>query len=140
MSCRLYQNELSAYLDGELPAARKARLEGHLRVCPHCQGELHELSGISHYLRAASHQLTVSQDFDQRVLRAVGSFQVSGRMQRRKSLTRPLVIVAIVLLALYGMIQHFLSNPVPPRQLAPQPAAAGAFVTPGAPLDREERK
>jgi len=47
MTCRVHEDELSAYLDGELPAARRARLEAHLRVCPHCQGELQELSGIS---------------------------------------------------------------------------------------------
>ena len=132
MTCRLYENELSAYLDGELPATRKARLEAHLRVCPHCQGELQELSGISHYIRAASQGLRVSQDFDQRVLRAVTSYQVVARvMHRRRSLVRPLIAVAIVLLALLGMVQHFLLDR--PTQPLPQPSAAGAVVSPPAP-------
>jgi len=132
VTCRLYENELSAYLDGELPAARKARLEAHLRVCPHCQGELQELSGISHYIRAASQELRVSQDFDQRVLRAVTSYQVVARVQhRRRSLVRPLIAVAIGLLALLGMAQHFLLDH--PAQPLPQPSAAGAMVSPAAP-------
>jgi anti-sigma factor RsiW len=132
VSCRLYENELSAYLDGELPAARKARLEAHLRVCPHCQGELQELSGISRYIRAASQSLRISQDFDQRVLRAVTSYQVAALVhRRRRSLVRPLIVVAVVLLALLGMVQHFLWER--PAQPLPQPSAAAAVVAPAAP-------
>jgi anti-sigma factor RsiW len=132
MTCRVHEDELSAYLDGELPAARRARLEAHLRVCPHCQGELQELSGISRYIRAASQQLRVSQEFDQRVLRAVTSYQVAARVQRQqRSLLRPLIAIAIVLLALLGMAQHFLFQR-PPSPL-PQPSAAGAMVSPAAP-------
>jgi anti-sigma factor RsiW len=133
VTCRLYQNELSAYMDGELPGTRIARLEAHLRVCPHCQGELQEMTGISTYIRAASHQLTVSQDFDQRVLRAVTSYQVGRRVQRRQqSRLRPLVAVAIALLALLGLIQHFLFGP-PTATPLPQPSAATAIVTPAGP-------
>ena len=133
VACGLYQNELSAYMDGELPATRIARLEAHLRVCPHCQGELQEMTGISTYIRAASHQLTVSQDFDQRVLRAVASYQVGTRVQRRQqSRLRPLVAVAIALLALLGLIQHFLFGP-PTATPLPQPSAAAAVVTPAGP-------
>jgi anti-sigma factor RsiW len=129
MTCRVREHELSAYLDGELPAARRARLEAHLRVCPQCQGELQELSGISHYIRAASQQMRTSQDFDQRVLRAVTSFQVATRTQaRRRSLVRPLVAIAIALLALLGMLQHFLF--APPPQPALHPSAVGAVAPP----------
>jgi anti-sigma factor RsiW len=31
---------MSAYLDGELPRRRRARLERHLRECPECRGVL----------------------------------------------------------------------------------------------------
>lgn len=121
----------------------KARLEAHLRVCPHCQGELQELSGISHYIRSASQQVRVSQDFDQRVLRVVGSYQVANRALKRRSLVRPLVAIAVALLALLGMIQHFFLNRGPAP--LPQPAAAGAMVSPAAPMpampgDRGDRE
>src|SRR5688500_17687449 len=36
-------DELNAYLDGELDAARRAEVERHLEVCPVCPGELMEL-------------------------------------------------------------------------------------------------
>ena len=143
MACKLYEHELSAYLDGELPSARKLRLEAHLRVCPHCQGELHELSGISHYIRAASQQLRVSQDFDQRVLRAMTSYQVTARVsQRQRTRLRPLIAIAVVLLAVLGAMQHFLFSPPPPQ--ARQPSMAGAVVSPVAPVpaapDNSERR
>jgi len=76
--------------------------------------------------------LRVSQEFDQRVLRAVTSYQVAARVQRQqRSLLRPLIAIAIVLLALLGMAQHFLFQR-PPSPL-PQPSAAGAMVSPAAP-------
>lgn len=132
MTCRAHEHELSAYLDNELPAARRARLEAHLRVCPQCQGELQELSGISRYIRAASQQMRASQDFDQRVLRAVTSFQVAARVQpRRRSPVRLLVAVAIALLGLLGMLQHVLLKP-PPQPLL-QPRAVGAVAAPVTP-------
>jgi anti-sigma factor RsiW len=126
VTCKLYQTELSAYLDGELPALRAKRLEAHLRVCPHCQGELQELNGISGYIRAATVGLQVSQDFDQRVLRAVGSYQLTRRISRRRSVLRPLLIAAVVLLALLATLQHFLLNPPP----VPVPVPVRATVTP----------
>lgn len=141
MTCQLYETELSAYLDGELSATRTVRLEAHLRVCPHCQGELNELSGISVYIRSASRELQVSQEFDQRVLRAVGYFQIASRQRsRQRSLLRPLVIVAMVLLALLSLVQHFLAGR--PAMPLPQPQAARAVaapVGPVVPIDRRER-
>jgi anti-sigma factor RsiW len=140
VTCQLYENELSAYLDGELPATRAARLEAHLRVCPHCQGELNELSGISSYIRSASREIQVSREFDQRVLRAVGYFQIAGRQRRQRSWLRPLVIVAMALLALLSLVQHFLVDR--PATPLPQPQGAravGAPIGPVAPVDGRER-
>ncbi len=140
MTCQLYENELSAYLDGELSATRAARLEAHLRVCPHCQGELNELSGISSYIRSASRELQVSQEFDQRVLRAVGYFQIAGRQRRQRSWLRPLVVVAMVLLALLSLVQHFLADR--PAMPLPQPQGAravGVPIVPAAPADPSDR-
>lgn len=143
MTCKLYQTELSEYLDGELPAARVARLEAHLRVCPHCQGELQELSGISGYIRAASLELRVSQDFDRRVLRAVATYQVAARvLRRRRSLLRPLVVAGIIFLGLLGALQRLLLSRPPVLPLrAPQAAAAAAAPAAPAPMgaDREDR-
>ena len=140
MTCRLFETELSSYLDGELAAARKARLEAHLQVCPHCRAELEAMSGIGSYIRAALGEVDVSHDFDHRVLRTVGYLQVTGRRKHR-TLTKPLVVVAMSLLALLGLIRHFLSQPVGPPLPAPQPAAVVAPASPGVPVapDRDRR-
>lgn len=36
MSCT-FEDELTAYVDGELPAARRAEVEAHLGTCPDCR-------------------------------------------------------------------------------------------------------
>lgn len=45
------RRQLSAYLDGSLPARSRARLEQHLADCAHCRQELLELRGTVALLR-----------------------------------------------------------------------------------------
>lgn len=142
MTCTLYEEQLSSYLDGELPLARAARLEAHLKVCPHCQAELDALGGIATRLRAASSSLRVSHDFDRRVLRAVGYWQVTGWQRPTKSYLRPLVIAALALLGMLAGVWHFFSGPFePPPTWQPQPAAAiVAPASPNAPIPAAPQK
>jgi anti-sigma factor RsiW len=130
--CRLYHKQLSAYLDGELPTTRAARLEAHLRVCPHCRGELDSMVGIADRVRAASRELTVSQDFDQRVLRAVGYLQVYPTRTVQRPSLRSVALVLAALAALLGMMWHYLLRPPVPEP-APQPGAAMVAPAPIAP-------
>jgi anti-sigma factor RsiW len=130
LTCRLFQKDLSSYLDGELPAARAARLEAHLRLCQHCRNEVAALQGITDRIRAVSRNLTVSRDFDQRVLRAVGYYRVTTARRERKPLTKPLVVLALILLALLGMIRHFFSRQQPLPLTAPVPAVSGFAPAP----------
>ena len=132
MICRLYQRQLSAYLDGELPTTRAARLEAHLRVCTHCRGELNSMVGIADRVRAASRELTVSQDFDQRVLRAVGYLRAEPVQTVRRSRLRSVVLVLMALAALLGMMWYYLWRP-PLPEVAPQPGAAMVAPAPNAP-------
>jgi len=130
VTCQLFEEQLSSYLDGELQAARAARLEAHLKTCPYCQAELRAMRGISAHIRAASTELQVSQDFDQRVLRTVGYLEVTGRIRKQRSFLRPLVLAAMTLLALLGMIWYCLWRP--PLLPVPVPHGAAA-VAPAAP-------
>lgn len=50
---RYAQENLSAYLDGELAAGEMARVEAHLRRCPNCQQELRSLRETALLLRCA---------------------------------------------------------------------------------------
>ena len=44
MRCRRARRRLSAWLDGELGTAQQKALEGHLRACPDCARESHQLA------------------------------------------------------------------------------------------------
>lgn len=46
MNCKEVQEKLSVYLDNELEASERARLEEHLADCPACQEELQDLQMI----------------------------------------------------------------------------------------------
>ena len=133
MTCRLYEEQLSSYLDQELPAARVARLEAHLKTCQSCREELEAMGGIASQLRAASHLVEVSHDFDKRVLTAFGYYRVTGWQKPVKSYLRPLVMAALLLLGMLAAVWHFFTQPYQP---APEPARAysvGAPTGVGAP-------
>jgi anti-sigma factor RsiW len=135
VTCQLFEEQLSSYLDGELQAARAVRLEAHLKTCPHCQAELRAMRGISAHIRAASTELQVSQDFDQRVLRTVGYLEVTGRIRKQRSFLRPLVVAMVTLLSLLGTVRYYLQRPAPVPVPVPQSAAAVAPAAPqSAPL------
>jgi anti-sigma factor RsiW len=145
VTCRVYEEQLSSYLDEELPAARASRLEAHLNVCPHCQAELEALGGIATRLRELSNLVEVSHDFDGRVLRAVGYWRVTGWQRPVKSYLKPLVTVAFILLALWAAVWHFFTQPFQPAP-APVPAPAYSVTAPAAPTaapvpeERDERR
>jgi hypothetical protein len=48
MNCRETQTMLSAFHDGELPPADRARVEEHLRGCPECVALLADLARVDH--------------------------------------------------------------------------------------------
>lgn len=54
MDCEHARAWLSPYLDGEIPAAERARIEAHLRDCPACRQTLADLSAIAGNIRHAS--------------------------------------------------------------------------------------
>ncbi len=136
MTCSLYEEQLSSYLDGELTRTRVAKLEAHLKVCPHCQAELDAFGAIGARLRAASNTVQVSHDFDRRVLRSVGYFRVTGWTKPVKSYLRPLVIAALALLAGLAGVWHYFSRPFePPPVWQPVPVMpVVAPATPNTPL------
>ncbi len=138
VTCMLFERQFSSYLDGELPMVRAARLEAHLRKCPHCRAELAAMGGIADHIRAASRELQVSQDFDRRVLRAMGYWQVTGRPIAEPKLLKPLLVVATVLLAMMGMVRYYLSQPYGPPAPVAQPAAVMAPALGGGAIAPDE--
>ncbi len=73
--CPRYEPELSAYLDGETPSARRAEIESHLRVCDACRAAVARLRGVSRALRRWDAQETryaTSTGFRSRVYSQIG--------------------------------------------------------------------
>ena len=52
MRCRKVQQDLSAFLDGLVPADERVAMEAHLRGCPECQGALTRLRRLSSLLES----------------------------------------------------------------------------------------
>ncbi|MDX2193643.1 MAG: zf-HC2 domain-containing protein [Gemmatimonadales bacterium] len=53
LACREVLAELSAYLDGELPSARREALEAHLHACDTCTRFGGRVAGVVTALRAS---------------------------------------------------------------------------------------
>lgn len=77
MSCEEFSQDLSAYLDGELPPRERAALEAHLRDCPRCRQELASLRAVSR-LVASLPAVEPSEEFTRALSR-----EVAARRPRR---------------------------------------------------------
>jgi anti-sigma factor RsiW len=54
MNCQSFSDDLTAYLDGELPLARAEEISAHLRDCGPCSEELRELRRAGEFVEAHS--------------------------------------------------------------------------------------
>jgi hypothetical protein len=78
--CPRYEPDLSAYLDGETPPARRAEIETHLRACEPCRLALAQLRGVSRALgRWDAHETryATSTGFRNRVFASLGADDVA---------------------------------------------------------------
>jgi anti-sigma factor RsiW len=70
--CRQFVEDVTAYLEGTLPEAMTARVEGHLADCPHCREYLSQMRRTI----AATHQVgehdvdTMPADLRDRLMQA----------------------------------------------------------------------
>lgn len=73
--CTAFEPELSAWVDGELDPAARARLDAHLRSCDRCRSEVRDLRRVGDSLRRwDAHETRYAQStgFRNRVLSSVG--------------------------------------------------------------------
>lgn len=139
MTCVENREQHSALLDGELPAAERARVEAHLAGCVECSAELARLArmlGMLHALPAERAPL----GFVDRVVAAarptpwhVRAWRAATRPWRLKL---PLEAAALVIVAL-GAVYVFQKTPElqqAARHEAPTPSS-----TPAAPATSDER-
>lgn len=90
MSCA-FEDDLTAYLDGELPPARRAEMEAHLGTCEGCQ-KTEALLRRSLASLAALPEFKPSADTRRAVLAKVDALPLPLR-ERLKALLRPSVLV-----------------------------------------------
>lgn len=119
--------DLSAYLDGRLEDAVRARLEAHLAGCPTCRQALEELRAVRQALRelprTAAPRSFALREAD---VRPAPARQPVGGLGRMAPLLSGVTAVALfAFLALVGV--DVLGGPLERAEEAPRPAAQGAY-------------
>jgi anti-sigma factor RsiW len=108
MSCT-FEEDLTAYVDGELPPARRAEVEAHLGTCEECRGTEALLRRTMTSL-AALPEFKPSPDTRRAVLAKVDALPLPLR-ERLKALLRPSVLVpSLGLAAAMGVVVLFASQ------------------------------
>ena len=69
MNCDQARAELEFYLDGELTSDRTRELEGHVRACPECAGEVLRSVQWKRQVKAAGAMYSPSAEFRERMTR-----------------------------------------------------------------------
>ena len=64
-------DHLLDYYNGHLSQLEKAQFEKHLKSCPQCQEELHELEQLMDYMPFASDVVEPPKDLEDRVLAGI---------------------------------------------------------------------
>jgi predicted anti-sigma-YlaC factor YlaD len=115
--CNKIQNDLTAYLDGELDGKQSLLVSGHLKTCPGCRHELETLRE-SMAMALEWQEIKPSADFDRAFWQKLAA--VKERQERRPgifSLVRSLLtanyIATPVALALLLLITFVQSRPSP---------------------------
>jgi len=105
MSCT-FEEDLTAYVDGELPPARRAEVEAHLGACEECRGTEALLRRTLTSL-SALREFKPSPDTRRAVLAKVDALPLPLR-ERLKALLRPSVLVpSLGLAAAMGVVVLF---------------------------------
>ena len=107
MSCA-FEEELTAYVDGELPAARRAEVEAHLGTCEECRSTEALLRRTLTSL-ASLPEFKPSMDTRRAVLAKVDALPLPLR-ERLKALLRPTVLVPSMGLAAALGVAVIISN------------------------------
>ncbi len=127
MKCDVHEADLSALLDGELPALDERRVRDHLAICRECRTEYRELGKISAAMREieAAAEPARSKAFVDRVVRgaAVRPRRPAARARRILRFPSPL-IAAAVLLFMVGMSLAVLTRTLAPMTVDGRPPAA----------------
>ncbi|MCX6908478.1 MAG: zf-HC2 domain-containing protein [Verrucomicrobia bacterium] len=122
--------EWSAYLDGELPAARRDAMHDHLRGCPSCAAVLRSFEAVQRGAEQLAQQPAPARPQLRTRLVALGASVIAQSRSRRRWLLWLAAAASIVILA--GLAAALWRGATQPRAAAPAVAASKVRVT----LDR----
>ncbi|MEO8089058.1 MAG: zf-HC2 domain-containing protein [Gemmatimonadales bacterium] len=132
-----WTDQLSEYLDGELPAADRAALEAHLETCSDCSAVLDDLRRVVDRARGVEEYIP-KRDLWPGIASRIGARPgASPRISRRWSFSLPqLAAAAILLMTLSGgTVWLFRSTAAPsatvPIATLPNPAVAPVAINAG---------
>ncbi len=140
MNCRKAQEMLSAYHDGELSVADRARIEPHLRGCPDCAALLESMARIDSAVEVPDPGPEYWERFNRRVEErlaregsrphaAVGSHPKPGWMRQQLRYLVPAVAAAVLIVVIFRNIGQGPGVQAPP----PAPPAMEAGRVPSSP-------
>ncbi len=122
--------EWSAYLDGELPAARRDAMRDHLRDCPPCAAILRSFEAVQRGAESLAQQPAPAQPQRRTRLVAIGAAMIAqGRSWRRWLLWLAAIVSAVILAGLAAALWRGATQP---RQATPAVAMPKVQLT----LDR----
>ena len=154
MDCRETQTLLTAFHDGELPAADRAQVEEHLRGCPDCAALLADLARVDRAAGVPDPGPAYWERFNARVMDRVersadgpraAVLRPKGGWARQQ--LRYLVPAAAAAALLVGIVHYSGMHPGAPTPTAPQavsepaaPGSAGERRTEAEPESRAAKK
>jgi hypothetical protein len=119
MDCRLCSEELTAYLDGELPRPAAERIRRHLEECPPCQDELQALRGAAAFVESHARDVEpVPEIWNNLRARIAAMPAPAGRsgffqflvVNRWAAMAATLAATAVLALGLWGYLAHQASQ------------------------------
>jgi anti-sigma factor RsiW len=126
-TCRAVRQQISTYVDGELPEARAAEVRGHLSGCDECAEYRDDLTALGGLLDVPA-TVRADEGFNASVLNRVQEREDESALSRlRRAVWRPMpgwaAAAAIALAVALGSGLAWVSGPDPTP--APQMADAG---------------
>lgn len=127
MSCSRVRARLSPWLEGDLAAADRDRMQAHLDACPGCRRELRALQGGIELLRALD-EPAAPPHLEQRIvarLRDAEAHAASGRLPAVLArLAAQLAVAGLVAVGAIALSQRMISGDRPAPRVAMDDAGA----------------
>jgi Putative zinc-finger len=122
-------DRLSAFLDGELSAAERAEMQGHLRECPACTRELEELGAVDAFARELPVEAPAGY-FEELPGRVRARVRRPARAPRMAlwAVAAAAAVMAVVVTPV--VLQHERAVMTPAAQAVPEVPAPAATVPP----------